>query len=56
MPQATREETIVLTFWEEETQMGYEVALKLTADRFGITCAEVEKLVIEDDALNTGNG
>ena len=46
---------VVDWFWETEMSMGYEVALKLTADKFGMACAEVERLTIEGDALNNGN-
>ncbi len=43
-------------FWQQELRVGYEQALKLTAEHFGITCAEVEKITIEVDAMNNGNG
>ena len=56
VPTPTREELIVDAFWECEGRMDYETALKMTADKFSMTCAEVEKLIIEDDALNAGNG
>lgn len=56
MPKPTRDELIVEAFWVEEVRAGYETALKLVADRFETTCAQIEKLVTADDELNAGNG
>lgn len=42
-------------FWQQELRAGYDEALRLTAEHFGISCAEVEAVTIEIDALNNGN-
>lgn len=55
MPEMTRDEIIVDRFWIVEFRVGYEQALKIVADEYKMTCAEVERVLIEDDALNDGN-
>lgn len=42
-------------FWRIEIAVGYEQALKIIAYRFGVTCAHVERLLIEQDELDNGN-
>lgn len=55
MPELTRDDMINERFWVLEVQAGYELALKIVADEYGITCAEVERILMADDALNTDN-
>ena len=52
MPEPTRNEIIVASFWRDEAFIGYEAALKVTADKFVMSCEDVERLVIADDELN----
>lgn len=55
MPKKTREEIIVEAFWDDEGLTNYDDALRRIAERFMMTPAEVNKLIVEDDALNNGN-
>lgn len=49
------DDAIVDWFWDAQFGAGYEVALKLTADKFGKSCAYVERLLIEQDEMDNGN-
>lgn len=55
MPEPTREDLIVDAFWEYEVPLGYEAAIEKTCTQFEITREALEKLLTEDDALNSGN-
>lgn len=53
IPDAAR---VVDAFWENEMRFGYDKALKMTAEEYGISEDDVETAVTEDDAANNGNG
>ena len=56
MPQPTEQERMIDVFWETEVVLGYFTALGLVSKQFGVTPAALEKLLVEDDELNAGNG
>ena len=43
-------------FWEYEVRFGYDKALEMTAEEFDLDQDDVERAVVEDDALNNSNG
>lgn len=55
MPATTRDEIIVDAFWRVEVVVGYENALRLIAIEYGVSCADVERIVTADDRLDNGN-
>ena len=55
LPKGISHQAVSEFYWDRELMAGNDEAVCLTAERFGISCTEVEAVLVELDALDNGN-
>lgn len=55
LPKGISHQAVSDYYFDHELTAGNDEAVRLTAERFGISCAEVEAVLVELDALDNGN-